>query len=62
MSVLRVAGDHRFIDEKEHLTAPLSDIRFSVRRVRYNRSPLPELRDLHRRDFGLDLFRECIKR
>ncbi|HSP15775.1 MAG TPA: methyltransferase domain-containing protein [Thermoanaerobaculia bacterium] len=59
---LRMGGDHRFIYDEEHLNALLRDIGFKVRRVHYNWSPVPELRYLDLRDFGLNLFLECIKR
>ncbi len=59
---LRMAGEHRFIYDEEHLTKLLRDIGFHVRRVHYNWSPVPELRYLDLRDFGLNLFLECVKR
>lgn len=59
---MRMAGDHRFIYDEEHLTSLLSDLGFDVRRVRYNRSEIPELRFLDLRNFGLNLFVECVKR
>lgn len=59
---MRMGGDHRFIYDEEHLTSLLRGIGFDVRRVRYNWSPVPELRYLDLRDFGLNLFLECVKR
>ena len=59
---MRMSGEHRFIYDEEHLTALLREIGFDVRRVRYNWSRVPELRFLDLRDFGLNLFIECIKR
>jgi predicted SAM-dependent methyltransferase len=59
---LRMGGDHRFIYDEDHLTALLQEIGFHVRRVYYNWSPAPELRYLDLRDFGLNLFLECVKR
>lgn len=59
---LRMAGEHRFIYDEEHLAKLLRDAGFDVRRVHYNWSQIPELRYLDLRDFGLNLFLECIKR
>lgn len=58
---MRMGGDHRFIYDEEHLTEILRDAGFAVRRVRYNWSSVPELRYLDLRDFGLNLFLECVK-
>ena len=58
---LRMNGDHRFVYDEEHLRAVLTAAGFEVRRVRYNRSPDRHLRFLDLRDFGLNLFFECIK-
>jgi predicted SAM-dependent methyltransferase len=59
---MRMSGEHRFIYDEEHLTAVLGEIGFDVRRVHYNGSSVPELRFLDLRDFGLNLFLECVKR
>lgn len=59
---MRMGGDHRFIYDEDHLTAQLREAGFGVRRVRYNWSPVPELRYLDLRDFGLNLFLEGVKR
>ncbi|HEV8657243.1 MAG TPA: methyltransferase domain-containing protein [Thermoanaerobaculia bacterium] len=59
---MRMSGEHRFIYDEEHLTSLLREIGFDVRRVRYNWSTVPELRFLDLRDFGLNLFLECVKR
>jgi predicted SAM-dependent methyltransferase len=59
---MRMSGDHRFIYDEEHLTAVLREIGFDVRRAHYNWSSVPELRFLDLRDFGLNLFLECVKR
>lgn len=59
---MRMDGEHRFIYDEEHLTRLLREAGFDVRRVRYNWSPVPELRYLDLRDFGLNLFLECVKR
>lgn len=59
---MRMGGEHRFIYDEERLTALLREIGFDVRRVRYNRSPVPELCYLDLRDFGLNLFIEAVKR
>ena len=59
---MRMSGDHRFLYDEEHLTTLLREIGFAVRRVRYNWSTIPELRFLDLRDFGLNLFLECVKR
>jgi predicted SAM-dependent methyltransferase len=59
---MRMSGQHRFIYDEEHLTAVLREIGFDVRRVHYNWSSVPELRFLDLRDFGLNLFLECMKR
>lgn len=58
---MRMGGDHRFIYDEEHLHSLLREIGFRVRRVRYNASKVPELRYLDLRDFGLNLFLECVK-
>ena len=58
---LRMDGDHRFVYDEEHLTDTLRGIGFEVRRVRYNWSPVRELRYLDLRDFGLNLFLEAVK-
>jgi predicted SAM-dependent methyltransferase len=58
---MRMGGEHRFIYDEEHLTALLRESGFVVRRVRYNWSTVPELRYLDLRDFGLNLFLECVK-
>lgn len=58
---LRMRGDHRFIYDEEYLRALLHSIGFRTRRVRYNWSPEPHLRFLDLRDFGLNLFLECVK-
>ena len=39
----------------------LNDAGFEVRRVRYNQSADRHLRFLDLRDFGLNLFFECVK-
>jgi predicted SAM-dependent methyltransferase len=59
---MRMSGGHRFIYDEEHLTSLLREIGFDVRRVRYNWSRVPELRFLDLRNFGLNLFLECLKR
>ena len=59
---MRMSGDHRFIYDEEHLTSVLRDIGFDVRRVRYNKSSVSQLRFLDLRDFGLNLFLEAVKR
>jgi predicted SAM-dependent methyltransferase len=59
---MRMSGQHRFIYDEEHLSAVLREIGFDVRRVHYNFSPVPELCFLDLRDFGLNLFLECMKR
>jgi predicted SAM-dependent methyltransferase len=59
---MRMGGEHRFIYDGEHLTSLLRETGFHVRRVRYNASPVPELRFLDLRDFGLNLFLEAVKR
>ena len=58
---MRMHGEHRFIYDDEHLTTLLRETGFHVRRVRYNASPVPELRFLDLRDFGLNLFLEAVK-
>ncbi len=58
----RMNGEHRYIYDEERLTAVLKQIGFKVRAVRYNWSPVPELRYLDLRDFGLNLFLEAVKR
>jgi predicted SAM-dependent methyltransferase len=58
---MRMGGDHRFIYDEEHLSSLLREIGFEVRRVRYNRSRVPELRYLDLRDFGLNIFLEAVK-
>lgn len=58
---LRMNGDHRFVYDEEHLTSVLEGVGFRVRRVRYNWSPVRELRYLDLRDFGLNLFLEAVK-
>lgn len=58
---MRMGGDHRFIYDEEHLSSLLGEIGFAVRRVRYNRSSVPELRYLDLRDFGLNIFLEAVK-
>src|SRR5947209_9058019 len=59
---LRINGEHRFIYDEELLRGVLKDVGFSpVRRVRWNRSPDRYLRYLDLRDFGLNLFLECVK-
>lgn len=58
---LRMNGDHRFLYDEEHLTSLLREIGFRVRRVRFNASRDPFLRFLDLRDFGLNLFLECVK-
>ncbi|HEX9160814.1 MAG TPA: methyltransferase domain-containing protein [Thermoanaerobaculia bacterium] len=59
---MRMNGEHRFIYDEEQLTTLLRDTGFDVRRARYNWSIVPELRFLDLRDFGLNLFLECLKR
>ena len=59
---MRMGGEHRFLYDEEHLTRQLREAGFHVRRVRYNRSAVPELRFLDLRDFGLNLFLEAVKR
>ena len=59
---MRMGGEHRFIYDVEHLTKLLHEAGFNVRRVRWNWSPVPELRYLDLRDFGLNLFLEGVKR
>jgi formamidopyrimidine-DNA glycosylase len=58
---LRMNGEHRFVYDEEHLTEVLKDFGFRVRRVRYNWSPVRELRYLDLRDFGLSMFLEAVK-
>jgi len=58
---LRMNGEHRFVYDQEHLTEVLRATGFRVRRVRWNRSRVPELRYLDLRDFGLNLFLEAVK-
>ena len=58
---MRMNGEHRFIYDGEHLRSVLTERGFKVRRVRYNRSPDLYLRFLDLRDFGLNLFLECVK-
>jgi predicted SAM-dependent methyltransferase len=58
---LRMNGEHRFVYDEEMLTQLLQSLGFRVRRVRYNWSPVPELRYLDLRDFGLNLFLEAVK-
>lgn len=58
---LRMNGEHRFVYDEEMLTALLQSRGFRVRRVRYNWSPVRELRYLDLRDFGLNLFLEAVK-
>lgn len=58
---LRMNGEHRFLYDEEHLTGTLRGIGFAVRRVRFNWSPVHELRYLDLRDFGLNLFLEAVK-
>lgn len=58
---LRMNGEHRFVYDEETLIRVLSEIGFNVRRVRFNKSSIPELRYLDLRDFGLNLFVECTK-
>jgi predicted SAM-dependent methyltransferase len=58
---LRMNGEHLFIYDEEHLRDVLRETGFEVRRVRYNQSSDPHLRFLDLRDFGLNLFLECIK-
>lgn len=58
---LRMNGEHRFLYDEEHLTETLRAIGFRVRRVRFNGSPVGELRFLDLRDFGLNLFLEAVK-
>lgn len=58
---LRMNGEHRYVYDEERLTALLRRTGFQVRRVAYNRSPIPELRYLDLRDFGLNLFLEAVK-
>jgi predicted SAM-dependent methyltransferase len=58
---LRMNGEHRFVYDEEHLSQTLRAIGFRVRRVRYNWSPVRELRYLDLRDFGLNLFLEAVK-
>jgi predicted SAM-dependent methyltransferase len=58
---LRMNGEHRFVYDGEHLTGVLEAIGFRVRLVRYNWSPVRELRYLDLRDFGLNLFLEAEK-
>ena len=59
---MRMAGEHRFIYDEEHLVNALREAGFRVRRVSYNSSTVPELRFLDLRDFGLNLFLEAVKR
>ncbi|HEY0155722.1 MAG TPA: methyltransferase domain-containing protein [Thermoanaerobaculia bacterium] len=58
---LRMNGDHRFVYDEELLTRLLTSVGFRVRRVRFNWSPVPQLRYLDLRDFGLNLFLEAVK-
>ena len=58
---LRMNGGHRFVYDAELLTQLLQSLGFRVRRVRYNWSPVRELRYLDLRDFGLNLFLEAVK-
>jgi predicted SAM-dependent methyltransferase len=58
---LRMHGEHRFVYDAETLTAMLRAAGFLVRRVRFNWSPVRELRYLDLRDFGLNLFLEGVK-
>ena len=58
---MRMNGEHRFLYDEEHLTETLRAIGFRVRRVRFNWSPVRELRFLDLRDFGLNLFLEAVK-
>lgn len=59
---LRMNGEHRFVYDRELLTRVLEETGFTVRRASFNSSPVPELRYLDLRDFGLNLFVECTKR
>ncbi len=54
-------GEHRFIYDEELLRSVLHEVGFEVRRVRYNQSADRHLRFLDLRDFGLNLFFECVK-
>jgi hypothetical protein len=47
--------------DEERLSEVLRSLGFQVRRVRFNRSPIPELRYLDLRNFGLNLFLEGVK-
>lgn len=58
---LRMNGEHRFVYDEERLVEVLRSLGFQVRRVRFNRSPVPELRYLDLRNFGLNLFLEGVK-
>jgi formamidopyrimidine-DNA glycosylase len=58
---LRMEGEHRFVYDEEHLSDVLEATGFRVRRVRYNASPVRELRYLDLRNFGLSLFLEAVK-
>ncbi|HEU4520490.1 MAG TPA: methyltransferase domain-containing protein [Thermoanaerobaculia bacterium] len=58
----RMNGEHRFIYDFDYLRHVLSEIGFSVRRVRWNDSAYRELRFLDLRNFGLNLFVEAEKR
>jgi len=58
---LRMNGEHRFIYDEELMRSVLHDTGFEVRRVRYNQSADRHLRFLDLRDFGLNLFFECVK-
>jgi predicted SAM-dependent methyltransferase len=58
---LRMNGEHRFLYDEPLLRRVLNEAGFGVRRVRWNRSPDRWLRYLDLRDFGLNLFLECVK-
>jgi predicted SAM-dependent methyltransferase len=58
---LRMNGEHRFVYDEELLRSVLTAAGFDVRLVRYNQSADRHLRFLDLRDFGLNLFLECVK-
>jgi predicted SAM-dependent methyltransferase len=58
---MRMNGEHRFLYDEPELAGALSEIGFSVARVRWNVSEHPELTYLDLRDFGLNLFLEATR-
>lgn len=58
---LRMNGEHRFLYDEPLLARVLSEAGFAVRHASWNRSLDRHLRWLDLRDFGLNLFLECVK-